>query len=114
MSRTRLSGRKSPGFNRFRKVNSLGKFPVDAANYASTRTIALVVSCRSPQDAQRSAQTGRRLLWCNGAGEGIRTLDPDLGKVCCALFRDVPQDAGAFLSLDKKTRFCESSDPQHS
>jgi hypothetical protein len=80
MSRTRLSGRKSPGFNRFSKVNSLGKFPVDAANYASRglslRGFRPIAAGRATQRANRTPVS---LVY--GAGEGIRTLDPDLGKV---------------------------------
>src|SRR5690242_4299342 len=80
MSRTRLSGRKSRPFNRFRKVNSLGKFPVDAANYANTRTIASWF--RADRRRTRSVARNRTVVsLVYGAGEGIRTLDPDLGKV---------------------------------
>src|SRR5690242_6462603 len=56
MSRTRLSGRKSPPFNRLRKVNSLGKFPVDAAYYANTRSIASWF----PADRRRTRNAARK------------------------------------------------------
>ena len=51
--------------------------------------------------ARRSAQPDGGFFGGNGAGEGIRTLDPDLGKVFCAFFRDIPWDALAFLTIDK-------------
>jgi len=92
MSRTRLPARKSRPFKRFRKVNSLGKFPVDAANYASTRTIAswFRADRRRTRNATRNP-TPVSLVY--GAGEGIRTLDPDLGKVGVACWKVIPEHA---------------------
>ena len=80
MSRVRRPGRKSPSCNRFLKVNSRGKLLVDAANYASMRAIAWRFG-RSSRRRATQRVTGRRFLGNDGAGEGIRTLDPDLGKV---------------------------------
>jgi hypothetical protein len=41
-----------------------------------------------------------------GAGEGIRTPDPNLGKVRTALFRILPCGSRSFLEVDK-ARFFE-------
>jgi hypothetical protein len=40
-----------------------------------------------------------------GAGEGIRTPDPNLGKVGSALFRLLPHGSRSLLNVDKATLF---------
>jgi hypothetical protein len=36
---------------------------------------------KTPKGAANRERHQQRIVWKNGAGEGIRTLDPNLGKV---------------------------------
>ena len=49
----------------------------------------------TPQNPQKPRLSGILDGWKIGAGEGIRTLDPNLGKVNSELFPDIPLNSPA-------------------